>query len=383
MEHMRKKVVVIGGGFAGTTVIRWLSWYKKEIDITLVDRKCHFEFLPLLPDTISNKVNPHSLAYPLPSFSKRHSCAFLNASVTGVDFTRRVVITEHAELPYDFVVIASGCQTNYFDSEGSKNLLYPVNTVDDVIRIRVSMQEKIHSSYVVVGGGYTGIETATNLRRYVLARGEKDSRVVVVERQQDILGPLPSWMKEYVRENLVKMGVGIITGVTVTGVTKEQVTLSSGEVFKDPMLFWSPGVKTAAFVEGLDAKRTPQGRLIVDRFLRLNESCFAIGDTAAFSPVQTPLRMAVQFAISQGESAAANILAAMRGEGLKHYRAIDPGYVVPMANNTACGYVLGMKMQGLLPLVLHYLLCIYRSYGIRNKVHVARNVCWDSLWDSE
>lgn len=380
---MKKKVVIIGGGFAGVSALRWLSWYRKEFDITLIDRKCHFEFLPLLPDTISNRVNPHSLACPLPSLVGHFGARFVNAGVSSVDFTSRAVMAGEESIPYDFAVIAAGAETNYFDYADNRHLVYPINTVDDAIRIRVRLVEKAFKSYIIVGGGYTGVETATNLRRFLNMAGESDSRVVILERQKDILGPLPEWMKEYVRETLVAMGIGVITDATVTSMDRDQVTLSSGEVFADHMVFWSAGVKAPAFIGELEAKKGPQGRLVVDRFLRVNETCYAAGDAAAYSPGQTPLRMAVQFAVSQGESAAANIVASVRGQPLKHYRFLDLGFVVPMANNTACGNVLGIEMKGFFPLALHYLLCIYRSCGMRNKMRVLKNVCWDPLWVNE
>ncbi len=379
---MKKKVIIIGGGFAGLNCLRWLSWYKRDIEVTLIDKRCHFEFLPLLPDAVGFRVNPHGLACPLPALAASCGAKFLNAEVEGVDFTARTVSVPGEQLLYDFLVIASGAQTNYYDAERIKHLVFPVNSVDDVLKIRVRMREKIARSYVVAGGGYTGIETATNLRSFLLRAGERDARVVIVEKQNDILGPMPEWMKEYVREQLVKTGVGVVTGATVAGVTEKDVSLSTGEVFEDPVLFWTVGVKTAPFIGKLPVQKTPQGRIVVDRFMRVNESCFACGDAAAYVPAQNPLRMAVQFALSQGERAAANIYATMRGEGLKPYRFNDLGYLVPMAHGAACGYVLGMRAQGAFPWLLHYLFCIYRSCGISNKLRVAKNVWWDGLWDA-
>ena len=115
-----------------------------------------------------------------------------------------------------------------------------------------------------------------------------------------------------------------------------------------------------------------QGRISVDQYLRLNETCFVIGDCAQFPHKVNHLRMAVQFSIAQGLCAASNVLLHIKASNLKKYKPIDLGYIIPMANNCSCGKVMGFPIKGRLPTLLHYLMCIYRSFGFKNKVGMVK-----------
>jgi len=119
---------------------------------------------------------------------------------------------------------------------------------------------------------------------------------------------------------------------------------------------------------------TPQGRVRVDPCLRWRENCFAAGDAGAYVRGAHPLRMSVQFAITQGEAAAGNIFRQIHGQPLRPYRPFDPGYIVPMANNHSCGLILGAPLTGRLPTLLHYALCAYRMPGPSRQARIASTI---------
>ena len=146
--------------------------------------------------------------------------------------------------------------------------------------------------------------------------------------------------------------------------------LSNGEAFNNAFVIWAAGVKTADFIQVLLAEKNPQGRLKVDDYLRLNDTCFVVGDVSYFSYKNTFLRMAVQFAIAQGRLSASNIINSIRGLKLAQYKPRDLGYIIPMANNRSCGVILGLDLKGLLPTVFHFIMCMYRLRGFRNRLGV-------------
>jgi NADH:ubiquinone reductase (H+-translocating) len=194
--------------------------------------------------------------------------------------------------------------------------------------------------------------------------------VIIVERAGSILGPLPEWMKGYIKRNLRDLDIEVCVESAITSIEADKVVLSNGRSYSNALVIWAAGVKTAGFFEALPFQKNQQGRLFVDECLRVDDACFAVGDAACFRYRDGVLRMGVQFAIAQGLLAAQNIARLIKGLSLKKYKPVDFGYIVPMANNRACGVTLGLNMTGILAIMIHYCMCAYRSYGFSNKVGV-------------
>jgi NADH dehydrogenase len=221
-------------------------------------------------------------------------------------------------------------------------------------------------SFVIAGGGYTGVEIATNLRVY-LNKNYKNNRIIIVERAPSILGPLPDWMKNYVRDNLNQLNIEVLTNTVIEKLEERNIFVLGGREFSNSMLIWAAGVKTADFLQNLKCEKNPQGRVKVDETLRLNENSFVIGDASYFQFKNIFLRMAVQFAIAQASFVVSNIIKHFSGRPLDKYKPLDLGYVIPMANNRCCGNVLGMNVKGKPAIALHYLMSVFRAYGFKNK----------------
>ncbi|MDD5156320.1 MAG: FAD-dependent oxidoreductase, partial [Candidatus Omnitrophica bacterium] len=276
-------------------------------------------------------------------------------------------------LEYDFLVIASGSETNFYGNQNIEEGAYALDSVADAARIRAVLKEKEFKNFIISGGGYTGVEVVTNLRLF-LEKNKRDGRIIIVERSPSILGPLPAWIKDYVNANLKHLNIELLPNSAIEKIEGERVFVSGQKTFEQALVIWAAGVKTASFIQNLAAEKNPQGRIRTDEYLRLNEHCFVIGDAAYFSYHNTFLRMAVQFAIFQGYCAAGNIINTIKGKKLKKYRPLDLGYIIPMANNRSCGEVLGVKFRGKLPTLFHFLMCLYRSYSLKNKIGIVKNL---------
>jgi NADH dehydrogenase len=367
-----KRIVIIGCGFAGLSAAQALAGSRQKPEVIVIDRGAYFNFLPMLPDVVGRHISPECLTYPIESLSRSLGFNFLNQRVTSVDVDKKIVYASEA-VPYDYLLIASGSETNFYGNDQIKKLAYKLDDAEDARRIRDAVAQDSFTTYIVSGGGYTGIEIATNIRRRLQA-SRRAKRVVIIERAPSLLGPLPEWMKAYVSANLQKLDIEIFTGSVIDRVGDDRVIVSGKNVFENAMLIWAAGVKTPDFVQGLKIDKTPQGRLKADSFLRIAPGCFVAGDSAYVAYRGGFLRMAVQFAITQGACAAANIVRDIAGTGLVTYRPVDFGYVIPLANDRACGNILGANMRGTFPLMLHYLMCLYRSCGWKNKAGIIKNL---------
>jgi NADH dehydrogenase len=178
---------------------------------------------------------------------------------------------------------------------------------------------------------------------------------------------LPAWIRDYTLDNLKRLNVDIFTNTAISRIEGRRAYLSDARVFDNTLVIWAGGVKAPAFIQVLNIEKNPQGRIKVDEYLRLNERCFVVGDASYFSYKGIFLRMAVQFAIAQGNCAAINVIRSVKGIKLKKYKPKDFGYIIPMANNRSCGIILGVNLKGFLPTVFHFIMCVYRSIGWRNK----------------
>lgn len=377
MSPQKKKALIIGCGFGGISCVKKLAGHfdsRRSLSITAVNDKPESDFLPMIPDIVGRRISPKFLQFQLQPFFSKIGVEFIQDSVIHLDLSAKTVRTAAGRiLNYDYLVISSGSQTNFYGNKTIENSALKINDVSDAIKINDAVEEKKFNTYLISGAGYTGIEIATNLR-LKLDKQAADSRVVLVERAGSILGPLPGWMKDYTLKNLKVMNIESITGDFVKNIDGAKVELESGKIFSEALVIWASGVRTADFIQESDRKKNQQGRLEVDEYLRLDKNVFVCGDASLVKYKDTVLRMAVQFSIMQARLAAVNIIRDMKGLALKKYRPVDLGYLVPMANNRSCGIVLGMKLKGRLATFFHYSMCIYRSFGFRNKMGIIRGL---------
>ncbi|MBI4707101.1 MAG: FAD-dependent oxidoreductase [Candidatus Omnitrophica bacterium] len=368
-----KKIIIIGGGFAGISAARALRKSGRGLDIVLIDKKQTFDFLPLLPDCIGRGINPENLVCKIDSICRKLEISFVNEEVLSVNLEQKQLRTEGVNLSYDYLIIASGRETNFYGNDNIKINAYPLDNAADAKRIALEIKKNNFENYIIAGGGYTGIEVATNLR-LLLNKAGKAGQIVVVERAPGILGQLPQWMKLYAGANLEKLRIKVYTGKSINKIENSKVWLSDGEELNNCFVIWTAGVETSRFIQDLTVEKNPQGRIKTDAYLRLNKACFAAGDAANFSYKDNFLRMAVQFSIAEGESAAKNIIRSIKGKKLCQFKPVDLGYIIPMANNRSCGKVFGFNVRGVIPTLLHFIMCIYRSCSLKNKIGILRNL---------
>lgn len=370
-----KRVLIIGAGFGGLSALNRLSGNKKYVEVTVIDRKSSMDFLPELPSILGRNVREGHLACDIERLVKRSGARFMQREAAVIDRFKREVECSGERIKYDYLVIASGSETAFYGQDHIKRAAYKLDDVYDAAKLRKALDSGSFDSVVVAGGGYTGIEVATNIRLHCDKR-KLNKRIYIIERAKAILGPLPQRLREYTVLNLLKMGIKTYLETTITDIKGTTIKLSNQETIDKALLIWAAGVKTGDIVDKLDVPKGAQGRIKVDEYLRAEEDIFVIGDAAEFIYHDRPLRMAVQFSIIQGDIAAKNIINSIRGLPLKKYVPVDLGYVVPMANNRSCGILFGkLYVGGVIATLLHYMMCLYSLPTIRRKV----GLLWDVL----
>lgn len=367
------RVLIIGGGFAGLSAAIRLAKSGRGLEVRIIDKKETTDFLPMLPDCIGRGINPQRLAFRIENITKKLGAKFIRGEVLSIDLDKRQVLTKEQALDYDYLIIASGSETNFYGNENIKQNALPIDSADSAKKIVETLRQNKFDNFIVAGGGYTGIEVATNLRVY-LDKVRQKSKVMIVERAPAILGPLPEWMRNYAADNLKNLGIELCQNSTLEKIEGRRIYLNGKRIFNNALVIWTAGVKTAGYIDNLQLAKNPQGRIKVDEYLRVNNNCFALGDAAFFTYKESFLRMAVQFAIAQGRCAASNIVKSIKGRKLKKFIPRDLGYIIPMANNRSCGAVFGINLKGLLPSALHFLMCVYRAYGLKNKSGIIRGL---------
>ncbi len=365
-------ILIIGGGFAGIWAAKVLSKNCSKLNgrrILLVDLKKTSDFLPILPDVVGGRINKENATLDLADCLDKLGVNFQQGEVTKIDTQNKEVFLKNGDvLSYEFLIVSCGSLTNFYGRDELSRSALKLDTADDALILQNIVSTYPEKKILVIGGGYTGVEVASNLARLLRHRKIKKYSIQIVERGEDILGPLPEWMKDYCRVNLCRLRVGVHTGCSLAEIKENSAKLSNGMEFDDCLIVWAAGVTTPAFVRDLKFEKDKQGRLIVDDNMMFTKASFAVGDAASFKYKGQTIRMAVQFSIAEAVVAAQNILRVIAGQKkLVRYRPLDLGLLVPMANRRACGKVLFFRVSGLLGWFFHYCMCIYRTLSFRNR----------------
>ena len=361
-------VLIIGGGYGGLAAACKLAQRRHPPPVTLIDRRTTSDALPNLPDVASNRLRPEHCRCPLPALAKAHGFTFINDEVTGVDLANRVVAGKNDRYSYSYLVIAAGAQSFFHGQDQFRDASWVLDSVADAAALRDRLGRRDYDAVVVVGGGYTGVEIATHTHAGYREKGAETPRILLAEIQPAILANMPDAFRTYTEKNLDRCGIEICTETSVTRAENGTVELSTGETVANAVLIWTAGVRPAAFLEGLPVKKNAQQRLEVDTFLRVDETCYAVGDAACFDNDGGALRMAVQFSRAEGERAAENILRQIAAKPLRPYEPMDMGLVIPMANGRSVGEIFGKFVTGRLPTALHYFMSVYTARGLRTQL---------------
>ncbi|MCZ2101969.1 MAG: NAD(P)/FAD-dependent oxidoreductase [Chitinophagales bacterium] len=361
---MSKKIVVIGGGFAGYNFIKYLN--HPDCEITLVDRNNYIFFPPLLYQVATGFLEPSNISYPYRKMIRnRKNLSFKMGELVKIIPETKEVVLSTGTLNYDELIIATGTETNYFGMENVKTNAIPMKTINDAIEMRNFLLKQMEKAtnmldnpeelrrtlnIVVVGGGPTGVEISGMLAEMVASVFLKDYpeirnsgisiEIYLVDGANQVLSPMSTQSQKHTYKDLESLGVHIVLGSYVKDYVDHKVILANGNEIVTDNLIWAAGIN-GSIHEGLPAEvYGPGRRLITDAFNQVIglSSVYAIGDTciqtteAAF-PKGHP--QVAQVALQQGKNLADNFKRMVSGKTLVPFKYKDRGSMAVIGRNKA------------------------------------------------
>ncbi|WP_047307378.1 NAD(P)/FAD-dependent oxidoreductase [Rhodopseudomonas palustris] len=400
----RPSVVVIGAGFGGLEAVRALA--HAEVNITLIDRRNHHCFQPLLYQVATAALSPADVAWPIRSLlSDQDNVTVLMAEVEGVDVESKRVLTRNGPMvPFDYLVVAAGVNSSYFGHPEWAAVAPGLKTIEDATRIRAQIltcfeqaecadndtARRSAMTFVVVGGGPTGVELAgsiADIAHHVLARdfrriNPRAAGIVLIEAGERVLPTFDAQLSEYAATSLRRMGVEVLTGVSVADCARDAVTLSDGRRIETGCMLWAAGVRATPAAEWLAADADRSGRLTVDEFLRVpsHRNVFAIGDIAAAQSDGQPVPGLAPAAKQMGRFVGALIAAETAGRAVeKPFVYRHQGDLATIGRKSAVVSVRGLKLKGFPGWMFWGLVHVYFMMGGRNRIAVLANWMWEYM----
>jgi len=394
------RVVIVGAGFGGLWAARGLA--RRPLHVTLVDRNNYHTFFPLLYQVAAAELGPTDIAYPVRSiFRRADNVQVRMGEMTGLDLDARVVLTDDGPLPYDYLVLALGSEPAFFGVEGAEEHAFPLRWMADAVPLRhhvlTRFEEAITAgseerrrllTFVIVGGGATGVEFAGALSELVFGPlledfhdiRPADVHIQLVEASGSLLGGMPAKLAQYAAQRLGRRGVTVRLGTAVQSVEADSVLLEGGERLPTATVVWTAGVRGDPRVAQWGLPIGRGGRVPVTDRLHLAErpEVFVIGDLAYLEDDRgRPLPQVAQVAIQQGRRAAANLRALVEGREPRPFVSRDPGMLAVIGRNAAVAHVAGFAFRGLVAWLLWLGIHVSWLIGFRNRALVLLNWGWN------
>ena len=408
-QDRRPSVLIVGGGFAGLQAAKQLAG--AAVDVTIVDTHNFHTFLPLLYQVATAGLEPADVAYPIRTiFGKASNITFRHGTVRHIDHAAKTVTLAGGDvLSFDHLVLASGATAAYFGIPGAKEHAFPLYTLANARKLRNTMLLALEDAdakgpevagpitFVVVGGGPTGVETSgavTELldiciRRDRLRIDPSKTRVILVDVATRVLTAFPESASTYTAAQLTKMGVDLRLGTSVTSVDSTGVTLDSGEHLDSAAVIWAAGVTASGTIADQVAHEAgPSGRIKVAADLSVDEerTVWAIGDAAAvptgvgddICPQLAPV------AIQSGKHCGRQIRNVLEGRPTTAFRFRNKGIMATIGRRAAVAKLpKGPIIKGTLGWLAWLNLHLYYLVGFRNRIRVMVNWTWRYLdWPS-
>jgi len=374
------KVVIVGGGFGGVSVAKKLtraSHWRKNLSITLISRSRVSLFTPLLHEVATGGLREDGVGQSLASMFSKHDIELHYESITKVDIEKRELRTDmDKRLAYDFLVLATGSKPNFFGTKGAGEYAYTLKTIEDATKMREAIcmaSQKENPSFVVVGGGPTGVELVAEMRHF-LDYLCKNSKVTLIQKGEELIPMFPPKFRILAKKRLEKLGINVVMNTGVTEICKDGVILDDGLQIPSHLTAWTAGVMTDIPEMSGSRIEAQKGRLPVDSKLRLQgeKNVFVIGDIAGFTNAgeDRPVPQLAQVATRQGPIVAKNIIATLEGKELTDYKFVSAGLLLSLGEWMAVAQLKSLFLSGRFAWLLWRAIYLSKIETIPGKLHI-------------
>jgi NADH dehydrogenase len=401
-QKVKPRVVIVGAGFGGLWAARRLA--NKPVDVLIVDRNNYHTFLALLYQVAAAELEAEDIAYPVRSiFWNLPNVDFALANVRLINLQNRTLETDGEELSYDYLLLSTGSITHSFDIPGVEAHAYYLKTLEESVVLknhiiccfegaaRETNEDRRRSllTFVIVGGGATGVEYAGALSELVHGPLVKDYRsidfqtvrIILLEASDRLVANMPDTVSTYTLERLKKMGIDVRLGAKVVEVTSDTVSLSGPHKISTRTVVWTAGVKGEPIATLSSLPTNRDGRVPALPTLQVpgHPEIYVVGDLASISENDRVLPMVAQVAIQSAITAAQNILRQIDGTAPQPFHYRDRGSMITIGRNTA-GVAIGSRTYtGFFAWVLWLVIHLFNLIGFRNRMMVLINWAWDYL----
>ncbi len=412
MRAAAPHVVVVGGGFGGIYAATYLARSELAANgarITLVDRKNYFTFTPLLAEVAAGALGREDVTYPYRILTRRFGVNFVHDSIAGLDARKNKVFLNERELTFDYLVLATGAEPQYFGNRKLEQASMPFVSVGDALAIRSRVMHSLERAalvndetereklltFLVAGGGPAGVEIASEIQHLVTGvlppyMGEVPPiKVILADGSDRILRGFDETLAREGLDHLGKRGIDVRLNTRIDDVENGVVTAVSPagtDRIKTDTLIWTAGTAPGKFVSGLGLP-TNRGAIEVDHFLRVvgSDNIFAIGDVSNLEDPRSaaPFPRVAPIAISQGVRAAANIESHAAGRELEPFHAFHAGKIVSLGCGTALVDILGFHLRGKPAWWTYRMAYLLKLVGTKNKIRVLMRFALNRLFEPD
>ena len=402
-EPGKKRVVIVGGGFGGLKLANKLN--PKHFQVVLLDKNNYHQFQPLLYQVAITGLDVSSIAYPFrKNFQKKH-VHFRMCELTGVIPEENKIETSIGSISYDYLVLACGCETNFFSNDSIKNTTLTLKSISDAIFLRnhilQSFEDVVTSNdpeetkklltFVVVGGGATGVELAgalADMKKFVLSKDYPEidfskMQIHLIDASPRVLAAMSENASFHVAKTLEKRSVIIHQNISVSSYENDVITASDGTVLYSKNVLWVAGIKGVS-LDGLKPENYGRGnRIIVNEYGQVNgfENVFAIGDNAMMQTTDYPNGhpQVAQVAIQMANLIGKNLEKMRTGKQLKKFCYKDKGSLATIGRNAAVADLGKLKFSGRFAWWLWLWIHIYIILGVKNKIVIMLDWAWNYI----
>jgi NADH:ubiquinone reductase (H+-translocating) len=386
---MPKKVLIFGAGYAGVEAALTLQKKKRksdDLEISIIDKNSYHTLLTELHEVAGNRISEDGVIVPLRDIFKYTDVKLIKDEVAKIDFENKKLISHNTEYAYDYLVIAAGSEPNYYGIPGMKEHAFSLWSYNDAVRIREHIKEcftkasqerkaenrKSLLTFVVGGGGFTGVEMVGELgqwvkklcKEYSIPRSEV--RLVLVEALNTILTNLKEKSIKKTVDYLTKtLKVEVMTNCPITKLDENTAELKNGTVIPTKTLIWTAGVRAACITDEIHIEKGRTCRIQVDEFTETQyKNVYAIGDISAFVADGHTLPALVEGAIQTGKAAGKNIIADIRGKAREKLVPKLHGVMVSVGSFFAVTNLMGYELPKPFAIMMKYLVNVHYLFGI-------------------